>query len=262
MVVAVMMAASAAWAGEGTFRVGCLEYSGHTRQRDSEVKMQALYDGLERVLGEQAKAGMPLDLIVTGETPTIMGSEETMDKMAQAIPGPRTQRLGTIAAAHKVWLVADLLEWDAKGNKPKVYNTQVVFDRAGKIVATYRKIVLPPEEVEHAVQPGEKSVVIETEFGRVGLITCWEVQFPDRVAELMKLRPHLVVHPTAGNFRELLPYIARQYKVHFASACWSGPSIVVGPDGKILAEEKYDGGKPAEMKAAVAEIACGVVAAK
>jgi predicted amidohydrolase len=253
----VVAAVGVACAGEGTFRVGCLEYSGHTGQKDSEVKMQVLYEGLNLALDKQAKAGAPLDLIVTGETPTLMGSEETMDKMAQAIPGARTERLGAIAAAHKVWLVADLLEWEA-GEKPKVYNTQVVFDRAGKIVATYRKIILPPEEVEHGISPGSKSVVIDTEFGRMGLITCWEAQFPDRVAELMKLRPHFVVHPTAGDFQALLPYIARQYKVWFASASWSGPSIVVGADGKIVATELYNGGKPAEMKVAVAEIPRGV----
>jgi predicted amidohydrolase len=253
----IVMLAAAAWGGEGTFRAGCLEYSGHTGKKDSEVKMQVLYEGLERGLAKQAKTGAPLDLIVTGETPTLMGSEETMDKMAQAIPGPRTEKLGAIAAAHKVWLVADLLEWEAAGEKPKVYNTQVVFDREGKIVATYRKIILPPEEVEHGISAGSKSVVIDTEFGRMGLITCWEAQFPDRVAELMRLRPHFVVHPTAGDFQELLPYIARQYKVWFASASWSGPSIVVGPDGKILATELYNGGEPSEMKVAVAKIPRG-----
>jgi predicted amidohydrolase len=257
-VVIVMLAwTSVGLSAEGTFRVACLEYSGHTGQKNSEAKMQALYDGLNLVLYDQARAGTPLDLIVTGETPTLMGSEESMDKMAQAIPGRRTDKLGAIAAAHRVWLVADLLEWDVTGEKPIVYNTQVVFNREGRIVAKYRKIILPPEESSRSIHPGASSVVVDTEFGRMGLITCWEVQFPDRVADLMKLRPHFVVHPTAGDFRELLPYIARQYKVYFASASWSGPSIIVGPDGKILAEQLYTGGKPSEMKLAVADIPRG-----
>lgn len=251
---ALFLLAPLALAGEPTFRVGCLEYSGHTRQRDSEVKMQVLYEGLTLALETQARAGTPLDLVVTGEMPTIMGSEETMDRMAQAIPGPRTAKLGAIAATHKVWLVADLLESDAAGGKTRYYNTLVVFDRAGTLVGKYRKIVLPPEEVAHQIEPGTQSMVIDTEFGRLGLITCWEAQFPDRVSRLMKDRPHLVVHPSAGDFQSLLPYLARQYGVYFASACWSGPSIVVAPDGKVLAEQRYDGGKPAEMKLAVAEI--------
>ena len=157
--------------------------------------------------------------------------------------------------------MADLLEWDNAAEKPRVYNTQVVFDRTGKLVAKYRKIILPPEETTRPIEPGTRSVVVETEFGRIGLITCWEVQFPDRVADLMRDRPWLVVQPTAGDFRELLPYIARQYKVYCASASWSGPSIVVGPDGKILAEELYAGGKPSEMKLAVANIPRGPRAA-
>jgi predicted amidohydrolase len=253
----VLTGASTCLAGEGTFRIGCLEYSGHTGQTNSEVKMQALYDGLNLSLYDQARAGTPVDLIVTGETPTLMGNEESMGKMAQAIPGARTDKLGAIAAAHRVWLVADLLEWDGSGLKPRVFNTQVIFDRQGKLVAKYRKIVLPPEESTRPIEPGTGSVVIDTEFGRIGLITCWEVQFPDRVADLMRQHPYVVVHPTAGDFRELLPYIARQYKVYFASASWSGPSIVVGPDGKILAEKLYEGGKPSEMKLAVADIPRG-----
>lgn len=252
-ILSVMSIAMAPAAAQ-TFRVACLEYSGHTGQKNSEVKMQVLYEGLNIALSAQAKAGTPVDLIVTGETPTLMGSEETMNEMAQVIPGPRTDKLGAIAARYKVWLIADLLESDPTGPRPAVYNSLVVFDRTGKIAAKYRKVRLPKEEVDHSIQPGSQSMVIDTEFGRMGLITCWEVQFPDYVADLMKQKPHFVVHPTAGDFRELLPYIARQYGVYFASASWSGPSIVVDPKGQILAEQRYDGGKPAEMKLAVADI--------
>lgn len=259
-ILALAGACVPALAGE-TFRVACLEYSGHTGLVVSDEKMQVLYDGINHALAKQEQAGTSVDLIVTGETPTLMGSEETMDKMAQAIPGERTDKLGGIAAAHKVWLVADLLEWDAKGDKPRVYNSLVVFDRTGALVAKYRKVILPPEEVERKIQPGTGTMVIDSEFGRIGLLTCWEAQFPDHVAELMGKRPWFVVHPTAGDFRELLPYISRQYKVYFASASWSGPSIVVGPDGRILAEELYQGGKASEMKLAVADIPRGPGAA-
>jgi predicted amidohydrolase len=248
--------------GQPTFRVACLEYSGHTGLKDSDAKMQVLYKGLDIALSAQTRAGTPVDLIVTGEFPTFMGSEDGMENMAQAIPGQRTDGLARIAAEHHVWLIADLLEWDARQDNPKVYNALVVFDRAGRLVAKYRKVRLSPGELERGMQAGTDTMVVDTEFGPVSPMVCWEVQFPDYVSKVMAAvrdrgcKPHLIVHPTAGDFAEELPQIARQYQVTIASAAWDGPSRVIGPDGEILDEQLYAGGKAEEMKLAVADIPC------
>jgi predicted amidohydrolase len=256
----ILAAASMAYGAQATFRVGCLEYSGHTGLKDSDEKMDVLYEGLNIALAAQTKAGTPVDLIVTGEFPTFMGSEDGMENMAQAIPGPRTDKLGAIAAKHSVWLVADLLESDAGGSQTRVYNAAVVFDRTGKLVAKYRKVRLSPGEIERGMRAGTDSMVVDTEFGPVVPIVCWEVQFADYISQVMAAaqrrghKPHLIVHPTAGEFAKELPQIARKYRVYIASAAWDGPSRVIGPDGTILDEQLYKGGKAGEMKLAVADI--------
>ena len=258
--ILILAGASMAYGDQPTFRVGCLEYSGHTGLKDSDRKMEVLYDGLNIALAAQTKAGTPVDLIVTGEFPTFMGSEDGMQNMAQVIPGPRTDKLAGIAAKHHVWLVADLLESDAGGGQPRVYNTAVVFDRAGKLVAKYRKVRLSPGETERGMRAGTDSMVVDTEFGPVVPIVCWEVQFADYISQVMATaqrrgsKPHLIVHPTAGEFAKELPRIAREYRVHIASAAWDGPSRVIGPNGTILDEQLYKGGKAEEMKLAVAAI--------
>jgi len=262
--VLILTGASMAYGAQPTFRVACLEYSGHTGLKDSDKKMEVLYEGLNLALAAQAKAGTPVDLIVTGEFPTFMGSEDGMENMAQVIPGPRTDKLAGIAAKHHVWLVADLLESDAGGSQPRVYNVAVVIDRAGKLVAKYRKVRLSPGEIERGMQAGTDSMVVDTEFGPVVPIVCWEVQFADYISQVMATaqrqgrKPHLIVHPTAGEFAKELPRIAREYRVHIASAAWDGPSRVIGPDGTILDEQLYKGGKAEEMKLAVANIPLAV----
>ena len=249
-----------AYGAQSTFRVGCLEYSGHTGLKDSDEKMAVLYEGLNIALAAQAKAGTPVDLIVTGEFPTFMGSEDGMENMAQVIPGPRTDKLAGIAAKHHVWLVADLLESDAGGSQPRVYNVAVVIDRAGKLVAKYRKVRLSPGEIERGMQAGTDTMIVDTEFGPLSPMVCWEVQFPEYVSQVMATvrdrgcKPHLIVHPTAGDFAKELPQIARQYQVTIASAAWDGPSRVIGPDGKVLDRQFYEGGKAEEMKLAVADV--------
>jgi len=256
----ILAGASMAYGGQPTFRVGCLEYSGHTGLKDSDEKMEVLYEGLNIALAAQTKAGTPVDLIVTGEFPTFMGSEDGMANMAQAIPGPRTDRLAGIAAKHNVWLVADLLESDADGGQPRVYNAAVVFDRTGKLAAKYRKVRLSPREIERGMRAGTDSMVVDTEFGPVVPIVCWEVQFADYISQVMAAahrrgrKPRVIVHPTAGEFAKELPQIAREYGVYIASAAWDGPSRVIGPDGTILDEQLYKGGKASEMKLAVADV--------
>ncbi len=258
--IVILAGASMAYGAQPTFRVGCLEYSGHTGLKDSDEKMAVLYEGLNIALAAQTKAGTPVDLIVTGEFPTFMGSEDGMENMAQVIPGPRTDKLAGIAAKHHVWLMADLLESDAGGSQPRVYNAAVVFDRAGKLVAKYRKVRLSPGETERGMQAGTDSMVVDTEFGPVVPIVCWEVQFADYISQAMATAqrqgstPHLIVHPTAGEFAKELPQIAREYRVYIASAAWDGSSRVIGPDGTILDEQLYKGGKAREMKLAVADI--------
>lgn len=63
----------------------------------------------------------------------------------------------------------------------KYYNTSILFNREGKNAGEYRKIHLftymckEPE----VLTPGEKITVVDTEFGRIGLATCYDLRFPE-----------------------------------------------------------------------------------
>lgn len=63
----------------------------------------------------------------------------------------------------------------------KYYNTSVLFDRKGNNVAEYRKIHLfsyKSQEPE-ILMPGKKVTVVDTEFGKIGLATCYDLRFPE-----------------------------------------------------------------------------------
>ena len=68
----------------------------------------------------------------------------------------------------------------------KYYNTSVLFDRNGCNIGEYRKIHLftyKSREPE-LLTPGEKIVVADTEFGKVGLATCYDLRFPELFSKM------------------------------------------------------------------------------
>lgn len=63
----------------------------------------------------------------------------------------------------------------------KYYNTSVLFDREGKNIAEYRKIHLFSYKCREPeiLTPGKDITVVDTEFGRIGFATCYDLRFPE-----------------------------------------------------------------------------------
>lgn len=67
-----------------------------------------------------------------------------------------------------------------------IYNTAVVFDRKGEIIGSYDKIHLfdvldasGEEQESYQITRGEDLLVLETDFGKVGVMTCYDIRFPE-----------------------------------------------------------------------------------
>jgi predicted amidohydrolase len=90
----------------------------------------------------------------------------------------------------------------------RVFNTSVLLDRDGELVASYRKIHLfdadPPGAVpsreSFLYSAGDSVVVADTEFGRVGLSICYDVRFPELYRQLAVQGATILFVPAA--FRE------------------------------------------------------------
>ena len=63
----------------------------------------------------------------------------------------------------------------------KYYNTSILFDREGRKVLEYRKMHLFSYRCREPeiLSPGDKISVVSTEFGRIGLATCYDLRFPE-----------------------------------------------------------------------------------
>lgn len=96
---------------------------------------------------------------------------------AVVVPGPATGRLGAIARDSGVWLVIGVEEREQHGGT--IYNTVLYFSADGALAGRHRKLVpTGSERTVWGTGDGSTLRVVDTPFGRVGGLICWENYMP------------------------------------------------------------------------------------
>lgn len=81
--------------------------------------------------------------------------------------------------------------------KPLLYNTAYFIAPTGDILGSYRKKNIWHPEREYLTSSGEEPhEVIETPVGKVGLLVCWDVAFPEAFRELISKGAEIIIIPT------------------------------------------------------------------
>jgi predicted amidohydrolase len=221
------------------------------RLGEPERNVEACLASLE----EAAAAGC--ELLVLPECATsgyMFGSEDEAAPYAEEIPGPSVEALAGACARHRLHCVAGLLERDGD----RLRNTAVLVGPAG-LVARYRKTHLPFLGVDRFVTPGEEPPeVYDTPAGRLGIVICYELRFPEPTRALALGGAELVLHPTnwptaVKPFADFLTRArAAENRIFLLTANrvgveggveFFGRSQIVGPLGDRLAEAGEGGGE-------------------
>ena len=153
-------------------------------------------------VADAASAGAELAVFPEG-----MQARFGTDLRAAAEPtdGPWCRGLSEAARDHAVAVVAGIFE---PGPGSRVYNTAVAFDARGHLAAAYRKIHLFDalgQRESDQVAAGRDVTVAELGGLRVGLLTCYDVRFPEHARALAARGADLIVIPAgwaAGLFKE------------------------------------------------------------
>ncbi|MEY3014655.1 MAG: hypothetical protein RIT45_3390 [Pseudomonadota bacterium] len=118
--------------------------------------------------------------------------------LAEAIPGPTTERLAALAGELGVVLVSSLFERRAAG---LYHNTAVVYDADGSIAGRYRKMHIPDDPgfyEKFYFTPGDLGFSpIDTAVGRLGVLVCWDQWFPEAARLMAMAGAELLIYPTA-----------------------------------------------------------------
>ena len=201
----------------------------HLRPRNSPSR-EANVEQFSAVV--RAAADQKPDIICFPEGMTVVGTGRKYVEVGESIPGPTTESLGALARQLNSYIVAGLYERVA----PAVYNTAVLIDRSGKVAGSYRKTHLPREEWEAGLTPGDSYPIFETDFGKVGLMICWDLQFPEPWRALGLQGAELILLPIWGGSETLLRARAIENHAFIVSSSYDMKSCVVAPDGEILTE--------------------------
>jgi N-carbamoylputrescine amidase len=118
--------------------------------------------------------------------------------LAEPIPGPTTERLGALAMARKIVIVASLFERRAAG---VYHNTSAVIGEDGRIAGRYRKMHIPDDPryyEKYYFTPGDLDFVAHpTPNANVGVLVCWDQWFPEAARLTAMAGAQILFYPTA-----------------------------------------------------------------
>jgi predicted amidohydrolase len=177
------------------------------------------------------------DVILLPEGISVVGTPNTYVEVSEPVPGPTTKALGEVARARKAWIVAGIYE--REGNA--VYNTAVLLNREGELAGKYRKVYLPREEVERGLTPGVNFPVFDTDFGKVGLMICYDVFFPYPARQLATQGADLLLMPIWGGDEHLAKARAIENGVFLAASGYDHPTYIMDPLGERLSQATEQG---------------------
>jgi predicted amidohydrolase len=180
------------------------------------------------------KLSQPVDLIVFGEGVTVVGSGRKYEEVAEPAQGYTAEELAKLARSKHSYVVAGIYERDGD----VIYNTAILLDRAGKLAGKYRKVYLPREEVERGLFPGKEMAVFETDFGKLGLMICYDVFFAEPAKALAMRGAEIIAMPIWGGNETLARARSIEGRVFLAAAGYDHPTYVQDPNGERLAEAR------------------------
>lgn len=215
---------------------------------------------IERLVGEAA--GSLAKLVVLPENFAFMGAEADKRRIAEPIDdaeAPIQAALRRLAARHGVTLIAG--GFPEKSDDPeRPFNTSLVIEPGGRMLARYRKIHLFDVELgnesyrESAATSGGAEVVTAPISGfNVGLSICYDLRFPELYRRLVDAGAEVLTVPAAFTLNtgkehwhvllraraiEAQCYVlaAAQWGVHPQGRSTYGHALIVDPWGTVIAE--------------------------
>ena len=180
------------------------------------------------------------------------------------VPGPQTQLLGEAAASAGSYVVIGVIERE----HGTLYCTALFFSPDGQLQGKHRKLM--PTALERMIWgfgDGSTLTVVDSPYGRIGSVICWENYMPMMRMAMYSKNVALYCAPTADDrdtWLSSMQHIALEGRCFVLTACqfirkkdfpatvrvslgdspdsilMRGGSAIVGPLGKVLAGPDYE----------------------
>ncbi|MFC7393903.1 carbon-nitrogen hydrolase family protein [Scopulibacillus cellulosilyticus] len=202
---------------------------------------------IEKIIGFIKEASIQkADLILFPELAlTGYFTRNRTEEMAETLEGPSINKIRMAAEEYRIKVILGYPERHDR----KIYNSACFINHDGSIIGNYQKVHLWDEETKY-FSPGNGFNVWETDIGRIGIMICYDTEFPETARTLALKGAQMILAPTAN----MLPYDKRQTiqiqsravdnQVFVATTnqvgveedtCFFGGSAAANPFGELLA---------------------------
>jgi beta-ureidopropionase len=167
-------------------------------------------------------------------TDIIVLPEACMGNRLDALDGPLVKAVSAVARKYKVYVVCPIYRKDG----PRVFNSAVLLERDGRIAMIYDKVYPFWGEMAPmgplAVAVASEVPVYQADFGRIGILTCFDVNFPQLWQILADKGAELVLWDSAYSAGRCLQAHAINHNYYIASATWARDCQVYDITGERL----------------------------
>jgi predicted amidohydrolase len=156
---------------------------------------------------------------------------------AEPTGGGTLDRVRELARELKLLIVWPRIEYDPAR---KIRNTSILVGRDGEVIGRYDKMFPTIPEMEKGIVPGTAVPVFETDLGRVGLLICFDLNFPEVRDALKAGKPDIVVFSSAyrgGLQAQMLAYELRSFVV---ASIGAELGQIIDRAGRIIKESTYE----------------------
>lgn len=147
-------------------------------------------------------------------------------------------KIGEITKSHKCYVLMAYLEAVELPDKKPFNNTSVLICPDGSIAWEYSKSNLHPQGEAPIINPGDHKIpFIDTPYGRLGNVICYDMDFPDFIRQAGKAKVDIMLVP-AYDWKEISPFHA--YMASF-EAIQNGFSLLRPNGAGVSAAFDYHG---------------------
>jgi predicted amidohydrolase len=220
-------------------------------QGNKEKNLETIRENVAKAKREGAQLVIFPELSLTGYV-----VRDQIYELAERIPGPSTRFVEELAKESNLHIVFGMPEASEKA-QATLYNSAILVGPKG-VIGKYHKMYLPTHSVfeeKRYFRPGYQVAVFDTKLGKIGLVICYDIYFPE-VTRLTRLNgAQLIVCISASpgirrSFFETLTTARAIENTAFLAYVnmagiedglqfWGG-SRMIGPGGRIIAQAKYD----------------------
>ncbi|MBF0219082.1 MAG: carbon-nitrogen hydrolase family protein [Gammaproteobacteria bacterium] len=161
---------------------------------------------VERLIAKAVQAGAKL--VALPENFAMMGMDEHDKLDYQEVldaPGPLQQFLSQTAKKNQIWLIGGTIPVSSP-DPDKIYACSILYNDKGEYVTHYNKIHLFDVRIEESqekyqesltIASGNRVVVVDTPFGRLGMAVCYDLRFPGLFQQMAEQRVEIISLPSA-----------------------------------------------------------------